>query len=260
MAALRTSGELEASDILHQLRTHEDIEAIAKSIGQTAKSVPRSDTTSLEGDLSELLGKPATVSTGETRHFGLTSLLSFAPEGDDAPQRARAPTESWTRVTQDAELVGHLMGLYFCWLHPFYTLFSKECFLHDMARGRTKYCSPLLVNALLALASSYTDRPVVRTDPYDTGTAGDCFFSEARRLLNEDDRTTMTTVQALAIMGLREVSCGRDSSGFQYSGRCVRMALELGMHLPSDSRIGHLSTTEIEVRKITLWGCFILDK
>ncbi|KAI9715950.1 MAG: hypothetical protein M1812_005584, partial [Candelaria pacifica] len=259
VAALRTACELEASDILHQLRDDEDLEVIAKSIGHTAKLTSVSDSRSFEGDLSNLLGKPGTVPTGETRHFGLTSLLSFAPEGDDVPQRAHTPTKSWTSVTQDAELVGHLMGLYFCWLHLFYTLFSRECFLHDMACGRTKYCSTLLFNSLLAFACSYTDRPIVRSDRLDADTAGDYFFAEARRLLNEDDRSTMTTVQALAIMALREASCGRASSGFHYSGRCLRMALDLGLHLSSDPRISQLSTTEMEVRKITFWGCFVFD-
>ncbi|KAI9790435.1 MAG: hypothetical protein M1835_000964 [Candelina submexicana] len=259
VAALRTSCDSKVSDILHQLRADEDLEVIAKSVGQSVRSVAAPELMSLEGDLSNLLGKPGTATGGETRHFGLTSSLSLAPEGDDTPQRAHAPTESWTRVTQDSELVGHLMGLYFSWLHPFFTLFSSECFLHDMACGRIKYCSPLLVNALLALACNYSDRSVVRTNQNDTAPTGDAFFAEAKRLLNEDDRTTMTTVQALAIMGLREASCGRDSSSFQYSGRCARMALELGLHLSDHSRMQMFSRTELEVRKISFWGCFVLD-
>jgi hypothetical protein len=43
-----------------------------------------------------------------------------------------------------------------------------------------------------------------------------------------------------------------------YSGRAFRMGLDLGFNLPLDS-LG-LSPTEIEVRKITFWGCFTIDK
>ena len=151
------------------------------------------------------------------------------------------------------------MALYFCWSHPYYVLFSKELFLHDMARGRSKYCSPLLVNALLAVACAFSDRPDARTDPNDPGTAGDHFFAEARRLLQSNDSSNLTTVQALALMGLREASCSRDSSGYQYAGRCIRMAIELGLHLSFGADNNKLGPTELEVRNITFWGCFTYD-
>lgn len=68
----------------------------------------------------------------------------------------------------------------------------------------------------------------------------------------------MTSVQALALMSLHEAGCGRDSSGWMYSGRAFRMGLDLGFNLSLDN-LG-LSPTEIEVRKITFWGCFTIDK
>ncbi len=58
-------------------------------------------------------------------------------------------------------------------------------------------------------------------------------------------------------MGLRETSQGRESNGYQYVGRCVRTALELGLHL---SVVGSgLGSSEIEVRKVTFWGVFNLE-
>lgn len=129
--------------------------------------------------------------------------------------------------------------------------------MHDMGSGRTEFCSAMLVNALLSMACHYSDRPFTRTDPNNAATAGDAFFAEAKRLLDLTDKPSLTTVQALAIMSLREASHGHDSNGYQYAGRCVRMALELGLHL---SVIGSgLGAAEVEVRRVTFWGVFNLE-
>ena len=260
VASIRSSSEAEVADIVQQIRADENLEVIAESLKRNRPLPGRSDSQTLEGDFSDLMGKPALDEAGETRHYGHSSNLGLVPYDDGIPIRLNVSSESWTRVTRDAEFVGHLMGLYFCWQHPFYVLFSKECFLYDMARGRSKYCSPLLVNALLASACTFSDRPEARTNPNDPHTAGDHFFAEARRLLFQNEHSTLTTVQALAIMGVREANCGRDSSGFQYAGRCIRMGLELGLHLCFKTAGNHaLTPTEVEVRKITFWGCFTLE-
>ena len=137
-------------------------------------------------------------------------------------------------------------------------LFSKSCFLSDMSRGRTKYCSSLLVNAILALACHYSDRKGTRETGSLSVTA-DNFFQEAKRILVVEGETPcLTSVQALALMSLREAGCGRNSSGWMYSGRAFRMALDMGLNLPLDWQ--GFSPTETEVRKITFWGCFTLDK
>lgn len=260
VASIRSSSDSEVADIVQQIRADENLDTIADSLRKNVLLPRRSDSHSLEGDLSDLIGKAFVSKSGETRNFGHTSSLGLVSHEEVHPIRNIMPSEAWTQVTRDAALVGHLMGLYFCWQHPVFVLLSKECFLHDMSKGRTKYCSPLLVNALLSVACGLSDRPELRTDPDDPKTAGDSFYAEAKRLLFEDEHSSLTTVQALALMGLREVSCGRDSSGFHLMGRCMRMAIELGLHLtPVSSEDSALPPTEIEVRKITFWGCFTLD-
>jgi Fungal specific transcription factor domain len=122
-----------------------------------------------------------------------------------------------------------------------------------MNRGRAKYCSSLLVNAILALACQFSEREEAR------GSIADHFFQEAKRLLMaEGENPCLTSVQALALMSLREAGCGHNSSGWMYSGRAFRMALDLGLNLQLEWE--GLSPTETEVRKITFWGCFTLDK
>ena len=258
VASIRSSTDAEVAEIVQQIRADEDLDSIAESLKKNLMLPERSGAEFAEKELSNMIGRPSIDASGAVKHYGHASSLSLVCDGE------RSPTDSqisgvWTKVTRDTAFVEHLMNLYFCWAHPGFLTFSKELFLDDMANCQSRYCSPLLVNALLAFACAYSDRPGAREDPCDPKTAGDHFFAEAKQLLNENDSSKLTTVQALAIMGVREASCGRDSSGFQYVGRCIRMLIELGLHLSFASASDKISPTELEARKITFWGCFIND-
>lgn len=57
--------------------------------------------------------------------------------------------------------------------------------------------------AILAVGSRYSDRIDVRSDPDDPNTAGKFFLEQAkRRLYSEMERPNLTTIQALAIIGI----------------------------------------------------------
>ena len=60
----------------------------------------------------------------------------------------------------------------------------------------------------------------------DYEVAGDHFFREARRALFDDETARLTTVQALAVMGLRQAALGQEDSAFQYIGRAMQIAIE----------------------------------
>jgi hypothetical protein len=205
---------------------------------------------------------------GQSIHFGVSAGLGLVPEDEtysrdrvrDNQYHVERQGSTWTNVTDDLVFVNKLLSLYFTWCHPFYVVFSRECFIRDFNNGRDKYCCPLLVNAICAYACHLTDDPAGRTDPSNFRTAGDHFFAEAKRIIGEDETPCLTTVQALCVMSMREPSTGRDSSGFSYIGRCMRMCVELGLHL--NSSLGpavDLTKSEKEVRKVTFWGCFTVD-
>ncbi|KAF2625546.1 hypothetical protein BU25DRAFT_115444 [Macroventuria anomochaeta] len=271
--SIRTLPEEQVLDLIQQIRKDPkaDIPALVNSWRNTvALPQPSSpfDVQSLESDLSVLLGKPAVTLTGQSRHFGHSASLGLVTEDEDygvgltrmhAVDAQRRGT-TWTTVSDDLAFVNRLLTLYFTWSHPFYIIFSRESFYKDFNDGRNKYCSSLLVNAICAYACHLTDEPAGRTDPSNFRTAGDHFFAEARRLLQEDESPSLTTTQALCLMAMREPSTGRDSSGFGYIGRCIRMCVELGLHLNnSASPALGLTPSEVEVRKVTFWGCYTVD-
>ncbi|KAF1960318.1 hypothetical protein CC80DRAFT_404446 [Byssothecium circinans] len=273
ISSIRSLPEHEVYELIQQIRkdTRLDIAALAESWRKTVTfppnpAFPSAEPHSLEGDLSMLLGKPAQSYSGESRYFGHTSGLSLITEDENYTKSKMGAaglerkSVTWTTVTQDMAFVKRLLDLYFRWSHTFYVVFSREYFYRDFRSGREKYCSSLLVNAILAYACHYSDEPAARTDPDNFRTAGDHFFEEARRLLYEDENPSLTTTQALCVMAMREPSAGRDSSGFSYMGRCMRMAIELGLHLNNSAAPSiHLSPSEMEVRRVTFWGCFTVD-
>jgi hypothetical protein len=168
----------------------------------------------------------------------------------------------------------HLLTMYFTWHYTFFTTLAKTRFFVDFglgyapeARRKTRYCTPLLVNAMLALGCHFTSHKGARDDPEDSATAGDHFFKEAKRLISEGDLHEMprlTTTQALALMSVREAGCGREARGWVYSGMSFRMACDMGLNLNTGQLTSnkHVNGDEAEedVRRITFWGCYLFDK
>lgn len=73
----------------------------------------------------------------------------------------RVPAKPWTSVTDDDDLVSHLVSLYLVWDYPFFAFFDSKTFVKHMAMGNTEsdFCSPFLVNALLANACVWPFSP-----------------------------------------------------------------------------------------------------
>ncbi|KAJ6200698.1 pathway-specific nitrogen regulator [Bipolaris maydis] len=292
--AILNYPEEAVADLVQQIRTCESLDSVAEAIiakenGEEDDDEPFSPIAppaaappegSFESQLSGKMGE-LRLEDGSTRYIGGTSHLIYLGKGndtvdspdtysDDQFQETQDPFCSWTTVTSDPELVQHLISMYFCWHYSFFTTLSKNLFLQEFRLGKplpgsgrkNQYCSPLLVNAMLALGCHFTSWPGARAIRDDSATAGDHFFREAKRLIMEDDLhevPALTTVQALALMSVREAGCGREAKGWVYSGMSFRMACDLGLNLGMHSK-DVIDENEEDARRITFWGCFLFDK
>ena len=61
-----------------------------------------------------------------------------------------AKPSQWTSVSSDDGLMCKLLHAYFLHEYGWFTFFHKDLFLRDLVAGRDRFCSDLLVNALLA--------------------------------------------------------------------------------------------------------------
>jgi hypothetical protein len=253
LSQLRKLPDTEAWEIFYQIRTEQNIDNIADSIRKTIQKPRRPDPGRL-GNYSQITGNPA---AGQTFCYGHTSNLGVAEKDTDFnPQKPQKELpNTWTDVTDDVNFIHYLLRLYFTWSNKFFPLVKEKEFYRDMEQGSTNYCSSLLVNAMCSYACHFTDLPAARKNPNDPKTAGDHFFEKAKHLLYDDDETScFTTVQALAVLSIREPSAGRDSTGYKYCGRALRMALELGMHIKHSK-----PTVDDCIRQDITWALFILE-
>lgn len=96
-------------------------------------------------------------------------------------------------------------------------------------------------------------------------TAGDQYFNIAKTLLDSSYASSLpSTVQALLLLGYRELGIGAMAQAWVYTGMAVRMAQDLGMHRAADgwarADVGRLfGPRELQERRRIWWGCVVLD-
>lgn len=67
------------------------------------------------------------------------------------PRLEQVRASPWTKVDVCDELFRDLLSAYFVHEYPTYHAFQKDYFLEDMVYERRRFCTPLLVNTILAL-------------------------------------------------------------------------------------------------------------
>lgn len=240
-------------DMQDAMRTNGPQQSALNPLGQPSRDISYSDA-DIRGTLRPTVRlrtdglKPQQLPIWQRRIYTKEHLLPLSELGVDLPA-------TWTCVTGDTELVRHLLALYFCWEYPNFAPISKEHFLQDFCDKRHRYCSPMLVNALLALGCHLSDRSM--TAPNNASVTGDTFFEESRRLfLSATDCSPLTTIQALVIMSIREARCSRLSESTYYAEQAMRLAIEADLHeVPAEG-----CEVELAVLAKTFWGTFTLNK
>ncbi|KAF2475141.1 uncharacterized protein BDR25DRAFT_381964 [Lindgomyces ingoldianus] len=180
-------------------------------------------------------------------------LNFFAAELVD-PLLSSANVSQWTPVTSDNDLLRKLIHAYFMYDHPFLTVVHKDYFLRDLASGRHRFCSDLLVNALLAQAYKTHSKMDNRVEFWNPRTLGYQFSAEARRLWEfEAGRSKITTVQAAMLMNISYSENGMDKIGWAYLVQAVDMSHDLHIFDTSTD----IKSAEMEnVRAFTAWSLF----
>jgi hypothetical protein len=288
--AILNYDEEDVPKLVRQIRTCDNLEDLADHITAKEKGLiddkdspdspvyPDQELAEIPRFEAELSGKMGDLFLdGSGKFIGGTSNLIWSPEETEILPLSPSSTQdivrpreeailSWTTVTQDKDVILHFINMYFCWHYTYFTTLSKELFFRDFWQGLpSQYCSSLLVNVMLALGCHFSSKPAARADPEDSGTTGDHYFAEAKKLMSQNDEfanAKLCTVQALALMSVREAGCGRESKGWVYSGMSFRMACDLGLNVdaPPMNENSKLRDEDVDARRITFWGCYLFDK
>ncbi|GAB1200341.1 hypothetical protein APSETT444_009711 [Aspergillus pseudonomiae] len=156
----------------------------------------------------------------------------------------------------------HLIDLYFRWEQPWYAVVDEELFRESMNNGG-RYWTPLLHNCILALGSRYSDRADVRSDPDDPNTAGKAFLEEAKTQLHREmERPSLTTIQALGLIGMVYIAMGADAAGWLHHGMANRLSLDMGLNLDPAGfeETNAMTPREIQLRRQIYWTLYCHDK
>ncbi len=244
------------------------------------------------GDLIDTVGQLSIAEDGQLRYFGAPSYFNLlrsaphvtttSPEQDNHGRDIPIPG-NYLDIGLSLQSQKHLLDLYWRWQNPWQYLVHRTAFSRAVERGiYDDYCTPLLLRCILSLAARYCDHPAARLDPGDGNTAGELLAIQAKDILSiEIEHPSTSTAAALAIMALREMSVNKESLGWTYigddpstvlveklltcvgpSGMAVRIAYNLGLNLDCQKWVdqGKISEEQAEIRRITWWGCYLLDK
>ncbi|KAK1069696.1 hypothetical protein LTR33_010836 [Friedmanniomyces endolithicus] len=164
----------------------------------------------LEGRQSPSI--PLQIGSNAARKRAATAQLSNrAPYGDDKFDTPPfiLSAKPWTDITDNNIFVSCLVRDFLNYHNPYWRFLEADLFLQGMRTGKvgSEFCSPLLVNAVCALACLHVDYQDAFVQPGDLPTRGEHFHDEALHLwLLEEGRASVTNLQALAVLAIDAIS------------------------------------------------------
>ncbi|KAF4952540.1 hypothetical protein FGADI_6611 [Fusarium gaditjirri] len=169
-----------------------------------------------------------------------------------------AKISGWTAVCADESLLHSLMEAYFQHIYSAFPFFHKDYFLRDLGSGSRRFCSSLLVNAVLAHACHATPTVAYRNEHWNPHNIGYFFLAEARRLSDlEFGRSKITTIQAMLVMNATMNDHGIDGISYQYLTKAVALANLVGLFNPPGECMNQDMEQDTKiVREVTAWALF----
>lgn len=203
-------------------------------------------------------------------HIHLSQEVSLSPdeitthlESNSTPLMMNIPEVSASSSPRDPSFVyaphdetsQACMAAYFKYQYQFHMLIYREYFLRDYDVGSGRYYSDALLFAICSLGAMQLD---------DSRSVSDIFAHQAQQLIYAAlDSPELTTLQALALLGYREIGVGHTSKGWLFAGMAFRLAHEMGLHLDPnnwDASTEGTSNRDTEILRRVYWAIFIADK
>ncbi|RHZ50748.1 hypothetical protein CDV55_100686 [Aspergillus turcosus] len=216
VSALRGSNERHVSHLVNMIRSHASLQEIREYITNHLKLGTIEDTSEVKEFRRQIRR--------------LLDLEGPASESQKAQRVAHSrsfnvPAKPWTMVRCNSSFVSELVSLWFTWNHSMFPCIDRSLFLRDMRAGNVvcQYCSPFLVNAILADACALLDDYHSEDGSYMNGSShslAQCFYQQAQRLHEEEEgRLSLATIQGLAVLWRCACSLGDNHLARVYEDR-----------------------------------------
>ncbi|KAJ3455123.1 hypothetical protein MRS44_013723 [Fusarium solani] len=244
--------EREAQGILRRLREGADVATTTRQVkdGDLPLQPAWSPETRLHYEFPYSTSMPAALLSPDNPYLGspVFEITSHA-----LPQSAeQTEFPKWTSIETDDELLRALLRAYFLHDYTNYTCFQKDIFLKAMRDGDTRFCSPLLVNAVLAEACHSYRGTTHRAQFWRPETLGYRFLAEAKRLWElESGKVKLTTLHAAMVLHVIYAINGLDQVGVSYLIQSVLLAQGLKLFAPEQTE-GRTRTARV----FTAWALY----
>jgi len=163
------------------------------------------------------------------------------------------------------EIQEHLAEVYFDYVYgQSYHLLHKPSFMRRLEAGKVP---PVLLLAVCAVSARFSTHPQLRTEP--AFLRGENWARPAREIaLRRFDSPNITILIVFLLLGLHEFGTCQGGRSWMLGGMAHRMAYALQLHKDLDhDPLGHhsenkseLSFTDREIRRRTMWACFMMDR
>ncbi|CAL5867393.1 uncharacterized protein PFLUO_LOCUS1612 [Penicillium psychrofluorescens] len=164
------------------------------------------------------------------------------------------------------EIQEHLAEAFFdCVYGQSYLLLHKPSFMRRLKAGTVP---PVLILAVCAVSARFSTHPQLSSDP--PFLRGENWANPAAAIaLSRHDEPNITILTVFLLLGLHEFGTCHGGRSWSFGGQALRMAYALQLHreLDVDPLLGQsngssaqLSFTDREIRRRTMWACFLMDR
>ncbi|KAK6856887.1 hypothetical protein PG995_007074 [Apiospora arundinis] len=163
---------------------------------------------------------------------------------------------AWTTVQVSNELAARIISLYLKTDHPLLGTFDPDLFVSDLITQQKRFCSSLLVNALL-----YWGTQMYSAIDKGVNKHAWLFCAEAERLWSEVKHTdTLLNMAGAQLLSLAYMGHGKDHACLKYLAEAVKMGERLKLFGREDA-IGEEAQREMSVddqsaASFAAWGLF----
>lgn len=258
---IRDSGDANLAQIVSLIRSNASLDEIHRCLTRLTSEDPekRREITPILEQLradteAQVVLQNQQSSPQQRGVFGIQRLTTTPPY--------IVPARPWTSVTDDDELVSHLVSLWAMWCNPFPDGIVLEYFIRDMKFGQlsSRFCSPFLVNSILGVGCLYSDYEETRTRGGLQSSLANAFLREAKQHLDNDQaKSSLTNMQGLSVLYLLFNQIGQDRQGFNYASQALAMCEEMSRSRPRGEMLQSVRSEKeaeeiVQIIDTALWG------
>lgn len=248
------------------------------------KTIPKDETRDMAAIGRSVVRPPAPGQPSSKSQKKRSAEDAFSAEMDEwTREERRAPQDTFpmsksaegtgtSLLTEGAEFLPsleiqeHLAEVFFdCVYGQSYLLLHKPSFMRRLRAGSVP---PVLSLAVCAVSARFSTHPQLNSEP--PFLRGENWANPAAAIaLSRHDEPNITILTVFLLLGLHEFGTCHGGRSWSFGGQALRMAYALQLHreLDYDPLLSHsngngsqLSSTDREIRRRTMWACFLMDR